>query len=106
MKKIFYLQQNNKHPDRLLESVKYEVRRYLKRERKKKLPDEDFFWDFDCKFGVKADTAKPLKAAQIITQLDEAKAAQWQQCYIEILAVAKLKPNKSENPTISEGVEP
>ncbi len=84
MKKIFHLQQKNKHPDRVIESIKYDIRRYLKRERKKKLPDEATFWDFDCRFGPNSDEAEKLSALEIITALDKAQESEWTQCYIEI----------------------
>ncbi len=103
MKKIFQLKTANKHPDRVLESVKYEIRRYLKRERKKSLPDEATFWDFDCKFGQSSDEAESLSASEIITALDKAKEADWDHCYIEIMAKAvKKKSVPKEEPAIEE----
>ena len=33
MKRKFDLNVENKHPDRVLESIKYEVRKYIKREK-------------------------------------------------------------------------
>ena len=40
MKKVFKLQVENRNPERQLEAVKNEIRKYMKRERKKKLPED------------------------------------------------------------------
>ncbi len=91
MKKIFKLQQENKNPDRILEAVKNEVRKYMKRERKKKLPEDAVYWDFDCRFGPSSDDAESLSASEIIAALDRAHEATWNECYIEIIAKASMK---------------
>lgn len=91
MKKIFHLQQENKNPERVLDSVKHEIRKYLKRERSKKLPEKAVFWDFDCRFGQNSDEAEGLTTSEIIAALDKAKDAGWGQCYVEIIAKASCK---------------
>lgn len=91
MKKIFKLQQENKNPDRLLEAVKNEIRKYLKRERKKKLPEDAVYWDFDCRFGRSSEEAEGLSVSEIITALDRAHEATWSECYVEIIAKASMK---------------
>jgi hypothetical protein len=91
LKKIFHLQQENKNPERVLESIKHEIRKYLKRERSKKLPEKAVFWDFDCRFGQNSDKAEGLPASEIIAALDKAKDADWDQCYVEIIAKASYK---------------
>lgn len=96
MKKTFRLLQENKNPDRLLEAVKHEIRKYLKRERNKKLPEEALYWDFDCRFGQSGDTAEPILASGIIGALDRAHEASWEACYVEILAKASMK--KAQTP--------
>jgi len=91
LKKTFYLRQENKNPDRLLESVKHEIRKYMKRERKKRLPEEAVFWDFDCRFGLSSEAAEPLPSSGIIAALDRAHDAGWETCYVEIIARASMK---------------
>ncbi len=103
MKKIFLLKAENKHPDRVLESVKHEIRRYIKRERKKRLPDEATFWDFDCMFGQSSDEAQSVSTAELITALDRAKDADWDDCYVEIMAKAiKKESTPKEEPETEE----
>lgn len=91
MKKIFTLQQENKNPERTLEAIKNEVRKYFKRERNKKLPEEAVFWDFDCRFGPGSEEAESLSSSEVITALDKAHEAGWSQCYVEIIAKASMQ---------------
>ena len=91
MKKIFQLKQDNKNPDRVIEAIKNELRKYVKRERAKKLPEGSDFWDLTCRFGGSSDESKAMPFAQIIKALDEAKENDWQECFIEITSNAKTK---------------
>jgi len=94
LKKIFKLEVENKNAERQLESVKNEIRKYMKRERKKKLPEDALYWDFDCRFGQNADAAENCSASELITALEKAHQEAWKECYVEILckAVAKKEP--------------
>ncbi|EIF51687.1 DUF6172 family protein [Sulfurovum sp. AR] len=95
MKKIFKLTDEKKHEDRVLEAVKHEIRKYVKREKKKKLDDaQNTYWDFDCKIGVTPDTAKVVEYDALIKELDAVKADGATDCYIEILAKVVQKPTK------------
>ena len=58
MKKVFQLTSPNKDPERQVDSVIHEIRKYIKRERKKPLPEKIDYWDFDCRIGDDADSAK------------------------------------------------
>ena len=86
MKKTFQLHVEDKHPDRVLDRVKHEVRKYLKRERSRALPEGVDYWDFDCKFGLSEDTAQAVHLANIITCIDSAAKDNAAQVYVEILA--------------------
>jgi hypothetical protein len=98
LKKIFHLQKEGKNPDRLLEAIKHEIRKYLKRERGKKLPKDAVFWDFDCRFGKSSDDAQSLKVSEITSALDKASADNFTECYVEIISKAsfKAKPTTGE----------
>ncbi len=86
MKKIFRLTDEKKKPERIIEASKHEIRKYLKRERGKKLPEGADYWDFDCCFGQNSEETQPLHVAQITSALDKAHEGKWEQCYIEIIA--------------------
>lgn len=86
MKKTFKLHIEGKNSDRILEGIKHEVRKYLKRERRKPLPAGVDYWDFDCKFGLTEATAEDVHLAEIIKKMDEVSQAGGEGFYVEILA--------------------
>ena len=86
MKKTFQLHIEGKHPDRVLDSIKHEIRKYLKRERRRELPTGVDYWDFDCKFGLSAEVAETVHVANLIACIDAAVQAQATSFYVEILA--------------------
>jgi hypothetical protein len=98
LKKTFQLQEKNKKPDRTLDSVKNEIRKYFKRERSKKLPEDAIFWEFECRFGKDEASAQTLLANEIVKALDKTREEAWQSCYIEIIA----KPSEKKRPAKKE----
>ena len=95
MKKIFKFTDEKKHEDRVLESVKNDIRKYVKREKKKNLPDKaTMYWDFDCKVGTTSDDAEVVVYEELIKALDVVKATGVSEVYVEIMAKAVDKPLK------------
>ena len=86
MKKTFPLTLEGKHPERLLEATKHEIRKYIKRERRRVLPEGVDFWDFDCKFGATQDSAATIHLEEITAMIDGAVKDGAPHFYIEILA--------------------
>lgn len=86
MKKTFPLAVEGKHPDRLLDATKHELRKYIRRERRRPLPEGVDFWDFDCKFGPDAAGAQVVHVAELNQRLDALVQAGGKQFYVEILA--------------------
>ncbi|MCF6313644.1 MAG: DUF6172 family protein [Verrucomicrobiales bacterium] len=86
MKKTFDLTHPKIKPARMVEAVRRDVKKYIKRERNKKLPEEADFWDFDCKFGPSGEKAKNIHLAEIGKYISEAEEQGLQSFYIEILA--------------------
>lgn len=96
MKKIFKLTDPKKHEDRVLEAVKNDIRKYVKREKKKDLPDKaTMYWDFDCKIGTTPDDAEVVLYEELIKALDTVKKTGVSEVYVEILAKAVDKPIKA-----------
>ncbi len=91
MRKTYPLRAEGKHPDRVLDAVKHDIRKYLKRERRRELPQGSDFWDFDCKFGLTAESAAPAHLATVIPQLDAAARDGATAVYVEILARAATR---------------
>jgi hypothetical protein len=99
MRKSFPLEVPNHKPPRVVEAIKAEIRKYLKRERRKPLPEGVDFWDFDCKAGKDAESAETIHVAEIIKPVDIASQENWAALYIEILA----KPGHRTKPPTPEG---
>jgi len=86
MKKTFELVHPKINPARMVDSVKHDVKKYLRRERNKKLPKGADFWDFDVKFGLNQETAEVIRLSEINKSIDTAVEAGATAFYIEILA--------------------
>ena len=100
MKKTFKLQVENKDQDRVIESIKNEIRKYIKREKRKALPEGKDFWFFDCKFAKDEETPKEIAFSDIIKFINEADNEKCKTFYLEILARAEKKPEKEEEKTL------
>ncbi len=95
MKKVFPLVSERHKPARVAEQIRSEVRKYLKRERSKKLDEEAFdYWGFDCRAGKSADEAETCHEKEIGKALDEAVAQEWPAIYLEILAKPMKRGDK------------
>ncbi|MDD2546879.1 MAG: DUF6172 family protein [Burkholderiaceae bacterium] len=86
MRKTFLLQVEGKHPDRVLDAVKHEIRKYIKRERRRDLPAGADFWDFDCRFGRTQEAAEGAHLSALIGLIDTVVQEGGPQFYVEILA--------------------
>jgi hypothetical protein len=95
MKKTFPLTVPGHQPPRVVEAIKNDVRKYVKRERRKALPDGVDFWDFRCKVGQGETEPEPKHVEEIIAAIDQAAASQCASVYIEILATPGHRQSKS-----------
>ena len=86
MKKTFQINIEGKNRDRVLDAVKHEIRKYIKRERRRVLPEGVDYWDFDCKFGLAQETAEVVHLATITALIDGVAKEMGEKFYIEILA--------------------
>ncbi|MFM9922836.1 DUF6172 family protein [Variovorax sp. H27-G14] len=88
MRKTFQLQVEGKHPDRHLEAIKHEIRKYIKRERRRDLPEGSDFWDFDCKFGAAEESAEVVHLSALTGLIDGVVKEGGPQFYVEVVAKA------------------
>jgi hypothetical protein len=102
MKKNFPLQAEGKHPDRVLEAVKHEIRKYFKRERNRTLPQGVDFWDFDCQVGLTEGTAQVVRVSGVIEAVDAAAKTGATSVYVEILSKHGVRVLKAQD---QSGVE-
>jgi hypothetical protein len=103
MKKTFQLHPEGKNPDRVLEAIKHEIRKYIKRERRRELPAGVDFLDFDCKFGTTAEAAETAHLSTLTTLMDGVAKEAGVQFYVEILG--KPGHRTAKPPTAAPGVE-
>lgn len=92
MKKTFSLQSPNKAVARVLDAVKHEVRKYVKRERNKALPPGFDQWEFDCRVGPDAANATPTALKTISAAIDSAAQGNSTAVFIEIKARPSARP--------------
>lgn len=95
MKKTISLEHPKIKYPRMIEATKNEVRKYIKRERRKELPEGADFWDFDCKFGFTEAEAQPIHEKEISKCIDEVEAKQLNSFYIEILRKPGYRTKKT-----------
>lgn len=95
MKKEFKLSHPKIKYARLVEGAKHDVKKYLKRERNKPLPEGADFWDFDCKYGHTKEDAKVINVSEINACISEAEKLELTSFYLEILAKKGVRPEPS-----------
>jgi Family of unknown function (DUF6172) len=95
MRKTYPLRPEGKHPDRVLDAVKHDIRKYQKRERRRELPAGADFWDFDCRFGADQDSAQTVHPGELIGLLDALAKDGAPQCYVELLAKPAVRQPRS-----------
>ena len=94
MKKKFQLTHPKIKYPRLVEGVKNDLRKYIKRERRKELPEGVDFWDFDCRFGDTEAEAKVIHLSEIDARINDAEARGLLSFYVEILAKEGVRAKK------------
>jgi hypothetical protein len=105
MKKTFQLSHPKIKYPRLIEGAKSTVRKYIKRERRKELPEGADFWDFDCKFGDTETEAKVIHLSEIDKCINDAEARELQSFYVEILAKPGYRTKKKKEGDDTASVE-
>ena len=94
MRKTFSLTHEKIKTPRLVDAIKHEVKKYIKRERNKQLPEGADFLDFDCRYGATQDEAKEIHLSTINKCIDEAEKLALPSFYLEILAKPGIRTPK------------
>lgn len=85
---------------RVVDSVKHDIRKFLKKERKKPIPAGAKYWGFDCKFGQSEETAVAVPVSALTQSIDDLVANNITTIYVEIAAKpieADAKPQAWED---------
>ena len=102
MKKTFDLNVEGKNRDRLLDAAKHDIRKYVKRERAKPLPEGVDFLDFDCKVGASEEAAVPVHFAEIMGAVDALVKESANQFYV---AITSKPGHRAARPVMAAGIE-
>ncbi|MFT7619538.1 MAG: hypothetical protein ACI97A_003194 [Planctomycetota bacterium] len=88
MKRIFKLVHPKTKVPRLVEGAVSDIRKYLKRERKKDIPENADFWDFECRCGPTESEAESSHVDDVGKLIGEAAEKGLESFYVEINARA------------------
>jgi len=98
MKKSFPLAVAGHKTPRVIELIKRDVNKYVKRERRKALPEDVDFWDFDCRVGTSSQTAREVHLSKLSETIDQAAEGNQASVYVEILAKPGRRTPKPDKP--------
>jgi hypothetical protein len=93
MQKTFPLKQPGQADARVVEAVKYEVRKYVKRERRKAVPEGFTQWNFNCRAGADSADATACSLDEIAAVIDRVAGSGKPNVFIEIHARAGHRPS-------------
>ena len=96
MKKTFKLSHEKIKTPRLFDAIKHEVKKYIKRERRRELPADADFWDFDCRFGVDEASSEVIHMSEINKSISWAESEQLESFYLEIMAKPRRRNKMPE----------
>ena len=88
MKKTFKLEHPKIKVPRIVDSVKHDIKKYLKKERKITLPAGAKYWGFDCKLGASEETAVEVQLPSLTKSIDGLVEKNIMTIYVEITAKA------------------
>jgi hypothetical protein len=103
MRKNFKLTHPKIKGPRLVEAIKYEVKKYLKRERRKELPPKVDFWDFDCRYGADEESSEVIHVSAINKSISRAESEKLESFYLEILAKPGHRSKKPGEKQVNVG---
>ncbi|AHK16177.1 DUF6172 family protein [Thalassolituus oleivorans] len=88
MKRTFKLDHPKIKVPRVVDSIKHDIKKFLKKERQKDLPKGATYWDFDCKLGQSEQSAVEVRLPALAKGIDELVANNIMTIYVEITAKA------------------
>ena len=88
MKKTFSLKAPGKDDARVRDKIRQEINKYVRRERKKDVPEGFDLWNLNCKVGASAAAAETLPLKEVGGAIEKVALAGATEVYIEIVAVA------------------
>jgi hypothetical protein len=105
MKKTYELSHPKIKVARLIEAAKHDIKKYMKRERRKELPKGADFWGFDCKYGIDEASAKEVHVGEISKCIDEAERQALPSFYLEIRSNPVTSTKQSPADTEADDID-
>lgn len=97
MKKTFKLTHEKITLPRLIEAIKHEVKKYIKRERRRALPEGADYLGFDCRFGVDEESSEVIHLSAINKSISWAESEGLESFYLEIMAKPCSRNKKTDS---------
>ncbi len=94
MNKTYKLIEEKRNKDRVVEAIKHEVRKYIKREKNKSLPKDVDFWKLECKISKDSDELAFVEFQNLIKTIDTLVLEEAKILNIEILSFEGIKKTK------------
>jgi len=94
MNKSYKLIEEKRDKDRVVESIKHEIRKYIKREKNKPLPEDVDFWKLECKISKDSDKLAFVEFQNLIRTIDILVLEEAEILNIEILSFEGIKKPK------------
>ena len=92
MKKTYKLEHPKIKVARIVDSIRHDIKKFLKKERNKSLPSNAYYWGFNCKCGQTEETAVDVNLSSLTKSIDELVDKNMTTVYIELVAIPIMKP--------------
>ena len=91
MKKTYKLVHPKIKTARIVDSIKHDIKKTLKKEREKVLPSGMKYWDFDCKVGQTEEVAGAVPLVELTSSVDDLVLNKATTIYVEVIAKAVVE---------------
>ncbi len=106
MRKTYPLNIEGRHRDRVLDAIRHDVSKYVKRQRRAALPPGADFWDFECRFGLSKDSAAAAELARLKDLIAAAAQDGATDLYVEILPKPGVRQSRPVAPADDASPQP
>lgn len=94
MKQTFRLTAPGKDDARVRDKIRHEINKYVKRERRKDVPEGYFRWDMDCRVGGDEATAMEVPLKALGQNIEQLAADGAEKVFVQVLAKAVKRSAK------------
>lgn len=88
MKKTFPLKAPGQDDARVRDKIRHEINKYVRRERRKEVPEGFDLWNLACKVGATAAAAETLPLKEVGGAIDAVAQTGATEVYVEVVAAA------------------